>query len=100
MIENMGYRQERLKDIVKNEEEKEEKQQKEEGQQQDYYDEIYDTVAKIKLMYERKRLKEFKVTENLNKSNTKMIMINITSHIEMMTKVIDLFKSVIHQSDE
>ena len=37
------------------------------------------------------------VTGNLNKSNTKMIMANITLHIEMRTKVIYSFKSEIHQ---
>ena len=51
-------------------------------------DERYDTVAKIKLVYEGKHVKEFRVTGNLNKSNTKMIMANITPHIEMRTKVI------------
>ena len=37
------------------------------------------------------------VTGNLNKSNTKMIMANITLHNEMRTKVIYSFKSEIHQ---
>ena len=65
MVENMGYGQEKLKDIV--EKEAEEEQQKEpaaamgeEGQhqgppatdeQQQYEDERYDTVAKLKLVY-------------------------------------------------
>ena len=48
-------------------------------------------------MYGEKRVKEFRVTGNLNKSNTKMIMANITPHIEMRTKVIYSFKSEIHR---
>ena len=43
-------------------------------------DERYDTVAKIKLVYEGKCVKEFRVTGNLNNANTKMIMDNITHH--------------------
>ena len=64
-------------------------------QQQDDDDEQYDTVAKIKLMYERKRVKGFRATGNLNNSNTKIIMANITPRIEMRVKVIYSFKSVI-----
>ena len=100
MMENMGYGQERLKDIVEKEAEGEEHQQKpaavkeqQQGQaavkeQQQDDDERYDVVAKIKLVYEGKRMKEFRVTGNLNNSNTKMIIANITPHIEMRTKVI------------
>ena len=54
-------------------------------------------LQKIKLVYEGKRVKEFSVTGNLNTSNTKMIMANITPHIEMKTKVIYSFKSEIHR---
>ena len=79
MMENMGYGQERLKDIVEKEAEEEEQQQKpaaakeEEEQQrepaaakeqQQDDDERYDTVAKIKLAYEGRRVKEFRVTGN------------------------------------
>ena len=60
-------------------------------------DEKYDTVAKIKFVYEGKRVKEFRVTGNLNKSNTKTIMANMTPHIEMRTKIIYSFKSEIHR---
>ena len=49
-------------------------------------------------MYEGKRVKRFRVTGNLNNPNTKMIMANITSHVEMKVKVIYSFKSVICQS--
>ena len=110
MMENMGYGQERLKDIVEKEAEEEEQQQKpaaakeEEEQQrepaaakeqQQDDDERYDTVAKIKLVYEGRRVKGFRVTGNLNNPNTKMIMANITPHIEMSVKVIYIFKLVI-----
>ena len=112
MVENMGYGQERLKDMVKKEAEgeepaatkEEEKEAKEQQQgpaaakeQQQDDDERYDIVAKIKLVYEGKRVKEFRVTGNLNNPNTKMIMANITPHIEMKTKVIYSFKSEIHR---
>ena len=81
MMENMGYGWEILKDIVEKEageEEAKEQQQKpaatkeEEGSQRSIAraakeqvqdDEEYDTVPKIKLVYEEKRSKEFRVTE-------------------------------------
>ena len=109
----MGYGEERLKVIVekKAEDEEEEKpaaaKEEEEAkkqrqgptackeQQQDDDDERNDTVTKIKLAYEGKRVKTFRVTGNLNNSNTKMIMVSIRPHIEMRVKVIYLFKSVI-----
>ena len=116
MMENMGYGRERLKDIVEKEAEKEEKsaaaKEEEEAKEQrqgptaakeqqqdggDDDDERYDTVAKKKLVYEGKCVKEFRVTGNLNNSNTKMIMANITPHIEMRVKVIYSFKSVIYR---
>ena len=116
----MGYGQERLKDIVgkKAEEEEEEEEEKpaaakeeEEAKEQrqgptackeqqqddddDDDDERNDTVTKIKLAYEGKRVKTFRVTGNLNNSNTKMIRASITPHAEMRVKVIYSFKSVI-----
>ena len=109
----MGYGQEKLKDILENEAEVEEQQQepaaakeeeeqqqgpaaaKEQQQQDD--DEQYDTVAKIKLEYKGKRVKGFSVTGNLNNSNKKMIMVNITPHIQMRVKVIYSFKSLIYR---
>ena len=48
-------------------------------------------------MYEWKRVEEFRVTGNLNNSNTKMIMANIKPHIEMKAKVVYSFKSDIHR---
>ena len=48
-------------------------------------------------MYEGKRVKGFSMTGNLNNPNTKMIMVNITPHIEMKVKVIYSFKSVIYR---
>ena len=108
MMENMGYGRDRRKDIVEKEAEEEEpaaakEEEEAKGQrqgptaakkQQQDDDERYDTVAKIKLVYERKRAKEFRMTGNLNNSNTKMIMANITPHIEIRVKVIYSFKSV------
>ena len=110
---NMGYGRQGLKDIVEKEAEeqqqkpsttKEEEEAKEEQQEpaaakeeEQDDDERYDTVAKIKLVYEGKRVKEFRVTGNLNNANTRMIMDNITPHTEMRTKVIYSFKVEIHQ---
>ena len=110
MMEKMGYGQERLKDIIEKEAEEEEqptatkeevKEQPQvpeatEEQEQDDDDERYDIVTKIKLVREGRRVKEFRVTGNLNRSNTKMIMENITLHIEMRVKVIYSFQSVIY----
>ena len=107
-MENMGYgQQEQLKDIVEKEAEKEEEpgavkeeekeeEEAKEQQQDDDDDEQYDTVTKIKLVYEGKRVKEFRETGNLNRPNTRMIMDNITPHIETRVKVIYSFKSVIY----
>ena len=111
MMENMGYGRERLKDIVEKETEEEFKEQQQETatakeeekvknqqqglaaateQQQD--DKQYETVPKIKSVHEGKQMKVFRVTGNLNKSNTKMIMDNITPQI----KFVYSFKSEIH----
>ena len=79
---NMWYGRQRLKDIT----EKEAEEEAIEQQQDD--DEQYDMVPKIKLVYERKRVKVFRETGNLNGANTKMIMANIAPHIEKKTKVI------------
>ena len=109
MMENMGYgQQNRLKDIVEKEAEEEEqpaatKEEEEQGpaaaeEQQQDDDERSDTVTKIKLAFERRRVKEFKVKRNLNRSKTKMIMANITPHIEIRVKFIYSFKSVIYRS--
>ena len=48
-------------------------------------------------MYEGKRVKEFRETGNLNRPNARMIMDNITPHIETRVKVIYSFKSVIYR---
>ena len=112
----MGYGQERLKDIVEKKAEDEEEEKpaaakeeeakkqrqgptacKEQQQDDDDDDERNDTVTKIKLAYEGKRVKTFRVTGNLNNSNTKMIMVSIRPHIEMRVKVIYSFKSVIYR---
>ena len=97
MMGNIGYGQEKLKDIVEKEAEEqkpaatkeEEGEAKEQQQdpaaakeQQQDDDERFDAVAKIKLVYEGKCVKEFRVTGNLNNVNTRMIMDKITPHIE------------------
>ena len=101
MMENMGYgQQERLKGIVEKEVEEEPAAAKEEQvkEQQDD-DERYDTVTKIKLVYEGKRVKEFRVTGNLNRPNTRIIIDNITPHIEIRVKVIYSLKSMIYRGN-
>ena len=101
MIENMKYGLQRWKDIIekeaKDDEAKEQQQEEKAKEQQQDDDEQYDTVAKIKLVYEGKRVKEFRVTGNLNGANTKMVMCNVTPHIQMRTKVIYSYKSEIHR---
>ena len=111
MMENMGYGQERLKDIVEKEagEEqlqkpavvKEEEEQQQEAaaakEQQQDDDERYNTVAKIKLAFKENCVKEFRLTRNLNNPNTRMIMDNIPTHIDIRVKVIYSFKSVIYR---
>ena len=61
MIENMEYGRQRLKDIIEKEPEEEAKEQQQEEvakeQEQDDDDGQYDTIAKITLVYERKRVK-------------------------------------------
>ena len=103
----MGNGQQRLKDVVEKEagreepaapkEEEEEAKEQQQGppaakEQQQDDDERYDTVAKIKLVYEWICVKKIRVNGNLNNSNTKMIMANISPHVEMRTKVIYSFK--------
>ena len=92
IMDNIGYGRERLKNIV-------EKEAREEGkgevQQQD--EEEYDTVPEINLVHEGRRMKEFRVNGNLNNANTRMIMDNITPHIEMRVKVIYSFNAEMHR---
>ena len=105
VMENMKYGRERLRDIIEKEAEEEAKEQLQEeeevlaaakGQQQDD-DEQYDTVPKIKLVYEGKCVKEFRVTGTLDGPNSRMIMDNMTPHTEMRAKVTDSFKSEINR---
>ena len=73
-MEKEAVEQQQKPAATKEEEPKEQQQEPaaaKEQQQDD--DERYDTVAKIKLVYEGKRVKEFRVTGNLNNPNTKMI---------------------------
>ena len=92
-----------MRDIVKKEVEEEAKEQLQEevlavakGQQQDD-DEQYDTVPKIKLVYEGKHVKEFSVTGTLDGLNSRMIMENMTPHTEIRAKVTYSFKSEINR---
>ena len=75
MMENMGCGRERLKDIVEKEAEEEAKEQQQElpaaTEQQQDGDEQYDTFPKIKLVYEGKHSKEFRVTGNFKWSQHK-----------------------------
>ena len=66
-------------------------------QQQNNDDEQYETVSKIILPHEGKRMKKFRVTGDLNKSNTKITMADITPHIQISANVIYSFKSEIHR---
>ena len=93
-MENIEHGRQRLKDIVEKKT-KEEEQEAKEPEQDD--DEQYDMVPKKKFGYEGKGVKEFRLTGNLNGAITKMIMDNISPHIEMRTKVIYSFKSEIHR---
>ena len=72
-----GKRSRRAKPAATKEEEEQQQETAAAKEQQQNDDGRYDTVAKIKLVYEGNRVKEFRVTGNLNKSNTKMIMANI-----------------------
>ena len=53
-----------------------------------------DIVSKIKLVYKEIHIN---VTRNLNDTNSRIIIINRTPHMEMGTKVINWFKSEIHR---
>ena len=52
--------------------------------------------TKVKIVLDGKRTKIFRVTGNLNRPNTKMIMTSITPHIETRINVIYSCKSVIY----
>ena len=52
--------------------------------------------TKVKIVLDGKRTKIFRVTGNLNRPNTKMIMTSITPHIETRVNVIYSCKSVIY----
>ena len=55
--------------------------------------------TKIKIVHDGKRTKIFRLTGNLNRPNTKMIMTSITPHIEMRVNVIYSCKSVIYRGN-
>ena len=81
--EKLGYGQS-LKDTVVNESEEAKEQQQD-------HDEQHDAVPKMKMVYEAIDIKEFRLTDKLNGFNIRMIMVDLTPHIEMRVKVIILF---------
>ena len=89
--------QQQIPVAAKEEEEQQEGPAAAKEQQKQDDDERYHAVAKIKLVYERERVKGLIVIGNLNNPITKMIMSTLTPHIEMRVKVIDSFKLVIYQ---
>ena len=89
--------QQQIPVAAKEEEEQQEGPAAAKEQQKQDDDERYHAVAKIKLVYERERVKGLRVIGNLNNPITKMIMSTLTPHIEMRVKVIDSFKLVIYQ---
>ena len=89
--------QQQIPVAAKEEEEQQEGPAAAKEQQKQDDDERYHAVAKIKLVYERERVKGLRVIGNLNNPITKMIMSTLTPHIEMRVKVTDSFKLVIYQ---
>ena len=89
--------QQQIPVAAKEEEEQQEGPAAAKEQQKQDDDERYHAVAKIKLVYERKRVKGLRVIGNLNNPITEMIMSTLTPHIEMRVKVIYSFKLVIYQ---
>ena len=86
MMEKTDHGQQRLKYI-----------RKEATKQQQYDNKQCDIVSKINLVYKEMHIKEFRATRYLNGINTRIVVVNRTPHIDMGTKVINLFKSEIHQ---
>ena len=72
--------------------------EKEATKQQQYDNEQCDIVSKINLVYKEMHIKEFRATRYLNGINTRIVVVNRAPHIDMGTKVINSFKSEIHQS--
>ena len=70
---------------------------KEATKQQQYDNKQCDIVSKINLVYKEMHIKEFRATRYLNGINTRIVVVNRTPHIDMGTKVINSFKSDIHQ---
>ena len=66
-------------------------------EQQQYDNEQSDIVSKMKLVYKKIHIKEFRVTTNLNGTNTRINVVNHVPHMEMGTKVINSFKSENHR---
>ena len=87
IMNNIGYGQETLKDIVENTAAKEEESQQQTEEQE----------AILELTKEGTRVKKFQLTGSINRDNTKIIMDKITQHIEMRTKVVYSFEAEIHR---
>ena len=85
----MGYGH-TLKDTVDNKVEYKETDAKEQHQDDDKQ---YDMVPETKLVPKGICVKDFQMIRNLNGVNTKMIMANLTLHIDIRTKAIYSFKS-------
>ena len=85
-MEKTDHGQQRLKYI-----------RKEATKQQQYDNKQCDIVSKINLVYKEMHIKELRATRYLNGINTRIVVVNRTPHIDMGTKVINLFKSEIHQ---
>ena len=87
MVNNIGYGQGMLKNIVeKTAEEEEEKDQQQTEEK-----------AVPELTEDGTRVKEFRITRGMNRDNTKIMMDKITQHIEMRTKVVYSFKAKIYR---
>ena len=99
-MNNIGYGQETLKDIVENaakaeeEEEEEPQQQTEEEEPQQQTEE---EGAVVELTKEGTRVKVFRITRGMNRDNSKIIMDKMTQHIEMRTKVVYSFEADIYR---
>ena len=91
MKEKTDHGRQRLKYILGKETEEEA------TEQQQYDNEQSDIVSKMKLVNKKIHIKEFRVTTNLNGTNTRINVVNHAPHMEMGTKVINSFKSENHR---
>ena len=92
MMNNIGYGQETLKDIVENTAAKEEEEPQQQTEEKEEEQE-----AILELTKEGTKVKVFRITRSMNRDNTKIIKDKITQHIEMRTKVVYAFTAEIHR---